>query len=110
MNKKIRDKNISLSNYATFNKCKIINNGAGIKFIYANNKNYCVPLKTIIKWFSFSRSVSKNKKILSIRRICGKSIVRIYCDDKSSYDVAWDTVLMACESRYEHFGGMVKDR
>jgi len=33
-------------------------------------------------------------------------MVRIYLSDGKQHDVPWDTVLMACEPRYEHFGGL----
>lgn len=129
MNKKksitIFDKNINFNNYATFKRSKILDNGTALKFIMACDVSYKVTLDCLLEWFDsphyywllerkklvkFNRETHKlNKqksKIIKIRRILKKTALRVYLNNCSIYDVAWDTVLMACESQYEHYGGI----
>ena len=116
----IFDKNITLNDFASFQKCKILDEGKVIEFQMANGMSYKVQLSKIEKWFLipsgyFDNSKAKlkkdcpglhNKKIVRIRRILRRSAIRIYLSDHSFYDVAWDAVLMACEPHYEHYGGI----
>ena len=122
--KKIFDKDVSFSNYLRFKKCRLIKELQSVEFIYANGKKYQVPFSEIRKWFKrphyYLRNgvrikfgnqkykVSKNPKPIRVRRILKGSGVRIYFNDKTACDVAWDTVLMACEPAYEHYGGLKK--
>jgi hypothetical protein len=46
---------------------------------------------------------------LRCRRLDDGSVVRVYLSSGHAVDVVWDTVLMACEPAYEHFGGLTEE-
>jgi hypothetical protein len=46
--------------------------------------------------------------ILRVRTISDGHLARLYLSDGRRIDVAWDTILMACEPRYEHYGGLTE--
>ena len=50
----------------------------------------------------------RNPVVLRTRRMIDGSIIRVYLSDGRVFEVPWDTVLMTCEPRYEHFGGLTK--
>jgi len=124
--KRILDKNISFSNYATFKKCRISENGKEITFILANEASYQVPIEYFLQWSKHphhvvkdGRSVKwregravkklrKNLKFVKWRRMLEGVVVRVYLSDSTAYDIPWDAVLMACEKKYEHFGGLTE--
>lgn len=126
---KITDKDISFDNYATFKKCEIFNNGKRLKFTMACGISYEVSLDYLLKWFKTPHYLCKNGNILKwkiskkddhrvrrksitvvkFRRVLSRTAVRIYLSNETVYDVPWDTVLMACEKKYEHFGGLTKE-
>ncbi len=123
---KILDKDIDSTNYAGFKKCSVLNNGNRIKFVFVGGASYDVPLDYVLLWFSkphymvkngkaiewdetkntFDR---KNVKALRCRRIIDNFSVRLYLSNDTAFDVAWDTVLMACERNYEYFGGLTDE-
>ena len=47
--------------------------------------------------------------VVKCRRVLSRTAVRIYLSNETAYDVPWDTVLMACEKKYEHFGGLTRE-
>ncbi|MCD4780547.1 MAG: hypothetical protein K8S27_08385 [Candidatus Omnitrophica bacterium] len=122
--KKIYDKDINFSNYGSFKKTILSKDGISITFIFTCNDNYVVKISSLKKWFksphyilqegkliNFNRRlhvVKDAKKIIKIRCILLRTAIRIYFDNNAVNDVCWDTVLMACEPRYEHYGGFKK--
>ena len=124
--KKILDKNIDSSNYASFKNCLITHNGRQLVFVFACGASYDVPLEYILKWFSKphymvlngkikswddtkNTPVSQKAKVLKCRKVLHRTAIRIYLSNNTAYDVFWDTVLMACEKTYQHFGGLTKE-
>ena len=122
---KIFDKDISFSNYATFKECRILDDGSAIRFIMDCGASYIVPLEYLLKWFSrphylyednklkpWYNSKCKDSKPVKIVKCCPilrNGAMKVFLNDNSVYVVAWDTVLMACEKNYEHFGGLTEN-
>ncbi|MCP4345663.1 MAG: hypothetical protein GY795_09060 [Desulfobacterales bacterium] len=52
---------------------------------------------------------SEHVHIINCKPVLRNGAIRIFLNDNSVYDVAWDTVLMACEEKYEHFGGFTEE-
>ncbi len=121
--RKLLDKNMDMYNYVTFKSCQVLENGTMVQFVYANGVSYNVPLDYIVSWFSEPHYIlengklkdwdetkfniySKNVHVLKCRRVFERRAVRIYLSNNTANDVLWDTVLMACEPNYEHFGGL----
>jgi hypothetical protein len=124
---KIFDKEITSKNFGTFRKCNLIASGKAIRFIMAGGASYDVPLDYFLtwntephyiyrrnKWVRWDRTKHKSRgakatAIAKCRPILLKTAVRVYLNNNTSYDVPWDTVLMACEKGYEHFGGLTNE-
>lgn len=124
---KILDRHISFNNYDRFKGCSITDSGNIIRFTMANSVSYGVPVDYLVQWYSephymyyegkwIKWNSSKYKRINSTtvtfrkcRRILTNTAVRVYLSNNTAYDVPWDTVLMACEERYEHFGGLTDE-
>ena len=85
-------------------------------FEYPAGARYEVPLDYILEWFlefgvSNSQGTARSSSEVRIKRsrlVSEKRLARMYLSDGSSYDLAWDTVLMACEPLYEHYGGLTQ--
>lgn len=120
---RIQDKDITEANYSKFAKCEIIHGGSAVRFKYPSQDVYEVDIKQILSWFQVPHYVCSVGKVddwpdgqaytipsavsvRAIRRILSGHALRVYMTDSTAYDVAWDTVLMACEPRYEWFGGL----
>jgi hypothetical protein len=120
--KRITDDMIDFSNYANFIDCQIQEDGKCVEFIYANSSKYKVPIEYLVLWFSnphyhvtnnelveFNESQHQNsKKLLRATKwelILAGTAIRLYLGDLV-YEIPWDTVLMASEPKYEHFGGL----
>lgn len=120
---KIADRRISSKDFRGFGRCSILNEGKTIRFVMAGGATYDVPISYFrqwheqphsvrlggkwVKWKESMRGPSKRSKrtITGCRRIMGGFAVRVYLGE-TAYTIPWDTVLMACEERYEHFGGL----
>ena len=120
---KILDKNIDSTNYAGFKKCSILDSGDRIKFVYACGAYYDVPIEYILMWFANPHYIVKNGRVnewdetkytfdqknikaLKCHKVKDSFALRIYLSNSTAFDIAWDTVLMACEPSYEHYGGL----
>ncbi len=119
--RKLLDRDIDSSNYATFKNCLITRNGRELEFVFACGMSYDVPLEYVLKWFSKPHytvlngklkpwngtkhiSISQRVKVIKCRRVLQRTAIRIYLNNNTAYDIVWDTVLMACEKLYQHFG------
>lgn len=121
---KIFDKNISFENFATFRRCQIIHHGLAVRFVFTCGALYDIPIEYLLQWaphphYAFIKGELKNweevgrsfdyrEGIMAVKckRILSRTGVHIYFSDNAVYEIPWDTVLMACEPRYEHFGGL----
>ncbi len=121
---KILDRKVSVDNYCSFRGCEVTQNGKAIRFIIYDTI-YEVPLKYLTQWFSMPHYIFRKgtikvlteteaykgkapSSIIKCRRVRKNSMIRVYFNNFTAVDVVWDTVLMACEKRYEHFGGLTK--
>ena len=114
----IKDVDIDASNYASFKSCKIINDGKAVSFVYACDAKYDVDIAYFILWFEKPHYfieqkpidvLKKNLTFVSADLIVSKSAVKICLNNNAVYEVPWDTVLMGCEEKYEHFGGLTEE-
>jgi hypothetical protein len=123
---RILDKDIYPKNYGSFKHCRIDNQGKTITFVMACGASYSVPLKYFLKWNTYPHYVLRKGRlrpwdgaptpshegIVSFsrcRRTLSNTAVNVYLSNGSVYQVPWDTVLMACEEKYEHFGGLTEE-
>jgi hypothetical protein len=91
--------------------------GKSVLFTYPSGAKYTVPLEFILKWFKSLPGEGADSQVvrednlpivLRTRTISDGHIVRVYLSNARQYDVVWDTVLMACEPLYEHYGGLTE--
>lgn len=114
-----------------FSQTSLQNQGKAVRFDYPADLSYCVPLEYLLAWFSAPHYVLNRRRrarpleeihslelegwkeaverIRRVRLILEGRCARIYFNDQAICDVAWDTPLMACEPRYEHFGGLTPE-
>jgi len=126
MIKQILDDNITDLNFGKFAQCEVIRDGFAICFKYPSQNMYEVEIEKILSWFDSPHYICESGRIKnwsnnnscitpsklqvkSIRRVLGGHVLRVYMKDNTVYDVVWDTVLMACEPRYQWFGGLLKE-
>lgn len=121
----IRDRDISMEDYARFKLCEPAKGGKSVKFVLACGKSYTVGLPYLLKWFADSDRVLQMPRARSVlpsgrktcrgiratkcRRILRRTAVRIYLSDGRTFVAPWDTVLMACERDYENYGGLTRE-
>ena len=121
---RILDRNITPANFGAFRAVAVINDGRVIRFIMAAGNRYDVSLGYFLTWYrkphysrkgtnwvdwrgsTSSRARRAKVKFTRARRVMAGRAARIYLSNRTAYLVPWDTVLMACEERYEHFGGL----
>ena len=120
----LMDRDMSSSNYTQFESATVLERGAVVRFTFPCGVAFEVPVQYLITWFEgphyikngnrwidapenakFRRS-NRGLSATAARRVRGKGAVRVYFDNLTAVDVAWDTLLMACEPAYEHFGGL----
>ncbi len=123
---RIRDRNVSPRDYGAFGKCSILRGGKMIRFTMAGGAIYDVPVTYFRKWYDEPHYVYANSRwveyrgsgrkghesrattFTKCRRVMGGRAVRVYIGNHAFF-VPWDTVLMACERNYEHFGGLTEE-
>jgi hypothetical protein len=119
------DSDVSFSNFVGFSAVKVLEGGRCVRFRYPSGFSYDVPLRYLLSWFArphfallrgrwrdvsaeWPRNTGK-ATASGARRTMGGLAVRIYLTNQRALEVAWDTVLMACEPAYEHFGGLTPE-
>lgn len=102
----ILDITLTKQGFGGFSASAIAQAGRAVSFSYPSGACYVVPLKYILSWFEGLPPVDDLVRVIKSRRISDGHLVRIYLSNGRSADVAWDTVLMACEPLYEHYGGL----
>jgi hypothetical protein len=111
----IRDRTIAKQGFGRFAGSSRSSNGDAVIFEYPSGVKYRVPLEYMLRWFERRVSAQELSEptgqlvVTRSRTIAQGDLVRIYLSDDRHYDVAWDTVLMACEPLYEHYGGLTED-
>src|ERR1041384_312283 len=102
--KRILDGTVHLRGFSRFKRSTLLRGGEGVRFVYPSGTAYDVPTGYLVRWFDMP--AGHKTRIRATRVIAGGMITRVYLTGGGSVDVAWDTVLMACEPAYEHFGGL----
>jgi hypothetical protein len=110
----IKDRTLRLQGFGRFSSSSRTDNGLSILFQYPSGARYKVSLAFVLKWCGDSReedTESAYRKeqvsvVLRTRIFSDGHFVRTYLSDGRRCDIAWDTVLMACEPLYEHYGGL----
>lgn len=100
----ISDRNVHLLGYSRFQRSGVLRGGAGVRFMYPSGAVYDVPRLYLAAWFN--TLPRPTPRIRATRMLADGRVIRVYFSRGHSVDVAWDTVLMACEPAYEHFGGL----
>jgi hypothetical protein len=104
--KAIRDRTLRKQGFGIFSRSAIAACGKEVAFFYPSGARYIAPIEYVASWFDETRPDLNLLVALRSRKIAGGDLVRVYLSDGRYLDVAWDTVLMACEPRYEHYGGL----
>lgn len=79
---------------------------------YSNRAQYSIPTAYIVRWgihTAGAKAPGEAARVLRVRRARKNQVVRATFTDGTKGDIAWDTVLMACEPRYEHYGGLTEE-
>jgi hypothetical protein len=92
--------------FGLFSTSAVIDGGKAVAFEYPSGTRYIVPLEYIMSWFAESQPSEDMPVVIRSRRFSDGHLIRIYLSNGRYFDVAWDTVLMACEPAYEHYGGL----
>ncbi len=121
--KQIRDRDIDDTNYVRFARCSVLEHGLAVRFCYPCGDCYYTTVQDILSWFEKPNCLCvagraqawpddhvyappSDIRIRAVRRVASGHALRVYMEDNTAFDVAWDTVLMALEPRYEWFGGL----
>ena len=94
--------------FGKFSTASKADEGGAVVFQYPSGVRYKVPVEFIRAWFPVEEKAEGTATITRVRTISDGDLVRIYFSDKRNADVVWDTVLMACEPLYEHYGGLTE--
>lgn len=122
MYRRLTDNNVTDRGFSQFAASSVLEEGQAVRFVYPSGAAYDVPLVYILEWFrgcedehqETSRrprrklSHGETLRIVRSRKFCEDLAVRLYLNNGQTFDVPWDTVLMACEPRYQYFGGLTK--
>ncbi len=113
---RIMDSDIDESNYSVFRRIQIIDDGLVLVFEYPSGDKYSVGLNQIMGWFegfspilNWKKSSNEDNRRLFIEKCDlshGGHAAIVCLSNGNAYQIAWDTVLMACEPRYEWYGGL----
>lgn len=119
----LRDKDLRPDYYLRFDPCELGESGHAVLFRFAGGAHYYVPLEYVVQWFrhphyrrtakglrtwrDMSWQPSATMRASRCRRVLGRQAVRLELVSGEVFDILWETVLMACEPRYEHFGGLI---
>lgn len=107
--KRLRDKTLHQHGFKFFSSSSVASDGQVVIFSYPSGSRYIVSLQYILTWFSEVQRGEPPTKAIRSRRLSDPHLVRLYFSNDKCVDVAWDTVLMACEPRYEHYGGLTEE-
>jgi hypothetical protein len=109
----IKDRTLKKQGFDRFASSSKGANGSCISFRYPSGAKYKVPLEFVLAWFEDTSDKKVEEFlhgpiVLRTRTFSGGHLARVYLSNGKQHDIAWDTVLMACEPRYEHYGGLTE--
>lgn len=98
--------------WASFRTARVLDDGRSILIAFEAGGAYRVEVGYLLKWGLPVRPGAGGgagmRRISKARCASGRQRLFVYLDDGSRFEVPWDTVLMACEPRYEHYGGLTE--
>lgn len=112
--KLIKDRTMKSQGFSCFAASSVKEDGLVVEFLYPSGDRYRVSIDYLLQWCIASphqgtvNAVADERAIRS-RKISEGHMVRVFMSDGRAFDVAWDVVLMACEPRYEHYGGLTQE-
>jgi hypothetical protein len=105
--REISDENAATLGFSEFSDISVVDGGSAVFFTYHSGAKYVVPASFLVTWFAHLENADCLN--LSDARLSeDRSEARVHFSDGSACDAAWDLVLMACEKRYEHYGGFTE--
>jgi hypothetical protein len=108
--KMIRDRTMESQGFSRFASSSVKGDGGAIAFSYPSGDSYEVSIDYLLQWYDQGVPlIVGSAKAIRSRKISNGHIVRVFMSDGRKFDVAWDVVLMACEPRYEHYGGLTQE-
>ena len=106
---RLKDKNLHSEGFGELSRTSVAPDRRSVLFEFPSGISYRVPVEYLYCWFNEGRpDVPSDLRAVRSRRLIEPKLVRVYFSDGQAHDAAWDTVLMACEPRYEHFGGLTE--
>ena len=107
--KRLTDRNLHLQGFGEFSRSSVSSDGKSMLFEFPNGTSYRVPVEYLYRWSKEGPPDAPGElRVVRSRRLAEPKLIRVYLSDGQAQDIAWDTVLMACEPRYEHFGGLTE--
>lgn len=111
-NRLIVDRRAGTEGWTTFSRASVGPEGRSVEVEYSNGVRYLIPAAYIVRWGiqgESSKPPRTTARVLRVRRARRSQVVRVTFSDGTKGDMVWDTVLMACEPSYEHYGGLTKE-
>jgi hypothetical protein len=106
----IRDRTMEAQGFSRFASSSIRQGGSAISLSYPSGDSYKVPVAYLLQWYAQGAGMMVgNSRAIRSRKISDGHMVRLFMSDGTRLDVAWDVVLMACEPRYEYYGGLTQE-
>lgn len=104
----IRDRVVNKLGFTRFLSAAVTDDDKSLRVKYVAGAEYEIPMEYVRTWYSkgpHEKLDQRGKSAAKIEDDDDQMIVELTLKDGSHYLIAWDVVLMACEPRYEHFGG-----
>jgi hypothetical protein len=96
--------------YDRFSRSAVLDDGKAVKVVMRSGAQYILPTGLLMDIFEGYRrapqAVSSPRRVVRTRRLKDERAVLVTLDNGERLTLPWDTVLMACEPRFEHFGGL----
>lgn len=111
---RLLDRTLVRQGFGKFARSSKIENGRSVRFEYPSGARYDIPVEFLVEWFPREEAAkaAQRRVLPTVERVRTASegdLVRVHLSDGKVLEVAWDTVLMACEPLYEHYGGLTEE-
>lgn len=111
---RLLDRTLARQGFGNFARSSKVNGGRSVRFEYPSGARYDVPVEFLLDWFprEEAEKAAQSRVLPTVERVrTGPEgdLVRVHLSDGKVLEVAWDTVLMACEPLYEHYGGLTEE-
>lgn len=111
----ITDKDTRLLGLNSFSSVVFREDTQVLEFTYRGGKKYDVPLRYFRTWFPApheqGHAVSGRGDDVAAAGLVGTggACAQVVLRSGAAFYVGWDLVLMACEPKYIHYGGLTKE-